>query len=97
MSWQGECRRVAPAIQTLVRWCMIGLLTLWHCAAQADKFSDSYLLLKTTGTHVEGQWDIALRDLDLAVGLDQDGNGAITWDEVRARQSAIAAYALSSR
>jgi hypothetical protein len=44
---------------------------------------------------VDGQWDIALRDLDMAVGLDADGNGELTWDEVRARHEAIAAYALA--
>jgi hypothetical protein len=30
-----------------------------------------------------GQWDIALRDLDYAIGLDQDGDGQLTWDEIR--------------
>nr|WP_229507751.1 HupE/UreJ family protein [Massilia sp. Dwa41.01b] len=44
---------------------------------------------------IEGQWDIALRDLEMAVGLDGNGDGALTWDEVRGRHQAIAAYALS--
>jgi hypothetical protein len=85
-----------------VRWVRSLLLTLaaavpllWPASAHADKFSDSYLSLSATGASVTGQWDIALRDLDLAVGLDQDGNGEITWDEVRSRHAAIAAYALS--
>lgn len=73
--------------------CLLALV--WHPAARADKFSDSYLSLKTDGQTISGQWDIALRDLDLAVGLDQDGNGEITWDEVRARHRDIAAYALA--
>ena len=38
---------------------------------------------------------IALRDLELAVGLDGDGDGQLTWDEVRGRHAAIAAYALT--
>jgi hypothetical protein len=42
-----------------------------------------------------GQWDIALRDLDHALGLDADGDGAITWGELRARHADIARYALS--
>ena len=42
-----------------------------------------------------GQWDIALRDLDFAIGLDADGNGEITWGEVRAKHGEIAAYALA--
>jgi hypothetical protein len=62
--------------------------------AQAHKPSDSYLSLTIDGEHVTGQWDIALRDLDYAIGLDQDGDGKLTWDEIRLRHSAIAAYAL---
>jgi len=63
--------------------------------ALAHKPSDSYLTLDVRGGHIDGQWDIALRDLDTAIGLDQDGNGELTWNEVRARQPAIAAYALA--
>lgn len=66
-----------------------------HVPAHADKFSDSYLAIKVAGNKIDGQWDIALRDLDFAVGLDQNGNGEITWDEVRAKHKEIAAYALS--
>ena len=62
--------------------------------AQAHKPSDSYLIVKVEGSQVQGQWDIALRDLDFAIGLDGDGNGEITWGELRARHEAIAAYAL---
>ncbi len=67
----------------------------WMPAAQAHKASDSYLSLNVDGARIEGRWDIALRDLELAVGLDADGDGALTWDEVRARHGAIAAYALA--
>lgn len=62
--------------------------------AHAHKPSDSYLTLKVSDRVIEGQWDIALRDLDFAIGLDQDGNGELTWGEVRARHREIAAYAL---
>jgi hypothetical protein len=63
--------------------------------AQAHKPSDSYLTLKVTPEGVAGQWDIALRDLDFAIGLDANGDGQITWGEVRARHADIAAYALA--
>ncbi|GGY01240.1 HupE/UreJ family protein [Pseudoduganella dura] len=73
------------------------LALLFACAlpAHAHKPSDSYLVLTLNGRSVEGQWDIALRDLDTAIGLDADGNGELTWDEVRNRHQAIAAYALT--
>ncbi|MDF0676443.1 MAG: HupE/UreJ family protein [Nitrospira sp.] len=63
--------------------------------AWAHKPSDSYLSLAVQNDHVEGQWDIALRDLDNAIGLDSDGNGEITWGEVRSRHDEIVSYALS--
>lgn len=69
------------------------LLTLAN-TAQAHKPSDSYLILNIDGAKVQGQWDIALRDLDFAIGLDGNGDGQITWGELRARHNGIAAYAL---
>ena len=71
------------------------LLALFMAESAAHKPSDSYLTLTVAGRQVDGQWDIALRDLDMAIGLDADGNGELTWDEVRARHPDIAAYALS--
>jgi hypothetical protein len=64
-------------------------------AAHAHKPSDSYLTLNVEGDKIAGQWDIALRDLDFAIGLDSNGDGMITWGEVKARHQDIAAYALA--
>lgn len=64
--------------------------------AFSHKASDSYLTLQVQGTQVSGHWDIALRDIDFAIGLDTDGNGEITWGEVKARHPDIAAWALTS-
>ena len=74
---------------------VIAFVVVWAAAAQAHKPSDSYLVLRQTGSSVQGQWDIALRDLDYAIGLDADSDGAITWGELRARRDAITSYALS--
>lgn len=72
----------------------IVLLCAWCSPAQAHKPSDSYLAMTVQGQQITGQWDIALRDLDFAIGLDGNGDGQLTWDEIRARHQAIAAYAL---
>jgi len=69
------------------------LLVLCLPAAWAHKPSDSYLTINVEAAATSGQWDIALRDLDFALTLDADGNGEITWGEVRARHADIAAYA----
>ena len=64
--------------------------------AAAHSASDAFLTLDTAAdASVQGQWDIALRDLDFVLGLDDDGNGEITWGEVRRHQAAIAHYALA--
>jgi HupE / UreJ protein len=73
---------------------LLALLLLFVLpTAWAHKPSDSYLTIQVKAATIEGQWDIALRDLDFALTLDADGNGEITWGEVRARHADIAAYA----
>jgi hypothetical protein len=64
-------------------------------AAQAHKPGDSYLALTVEDDRLTGKWDIALRDLEHAIGLDRNGDRAITWGEVRARHDEIAAHALA--
>ena len=77
-----------------MRALLLSLLLSLALPAHAHKPSDSYLSMDVAGERVTGQWDIALRDLDFALNLDQDGNGELTWDEVRSQHGAIAAYAL---
>ena len=63
--------------------------------AQAHSASSSYLHVDVHGEALDVQWSIALRDLDYAIGLDSDGNGAITWGELRQRRDAVVAYAMA--
>ena len=74
-------------------WLLV--LALASAPALAHKPSDSYLTLEPAPAGVQGRWDIALRDLEFALGLDADGDGAITWGELRARGADVAAYALA--
>jgi hypothetical protein len=75
---------------------LAGLLGVWMLPSEAHKPSDSYLIVtQRAGSAVlEGQWDIALRDLEHAIGLDLNGDGSITWGELKARRAAITGYAL---
>lgn len=82
---------VVALITLLPAFILIGPAATVH----AHKPSDSYLSLEVDGARIAGRWDIALRDLDYAIGLDSNDDGAITWGEVRARHDAIAAYALA--
>lgn len=74
---------------------LIVFLSLTSFSAMAHKPSDSYLALKVESNQVQGQWDIALRDLDYALGLDTNDDGHITWAELREHKAAVYAYALN--
>jgi hypothetical protein len=63
--------------------------------ALAHKASDGYMSVEQRGTALDVRIDLALRDLDLVVDLDGDGDGAITWTELKRRHDEIAAYAAS--
>jgi len=78
----------------MIRYLLLLVVALVATPALSHKASDAYLTLERGGTSLRGQWDIALRDLDNAIGLDANGDGDITWGEVRARHADIAAYAL---
>ena len=69
--------------------------TLFAAPAHAHSASSSYLHVDVQGRVLSVQWSIAVRDLDYAIGIDTDGDGAITWGELRGRASTIDAYALS--
>ena len=82
----------------LPAWLLTTLLCLAVLApglVHAHKPSDSYLILRAAGSSVSGQWDIALRDLEYAIGVDANGDGEITWGELKARHADIAAYAMA--
>jgi hypothetical protein len=81
----------------MMRFCKLFvtcLLLALAWPAVAHKASDSYLVLQVQGQAVTGQWDVALRDIDFAIGLDANGDGDITWGEVQARQRELDAWAL---
>ncbi|MGZ5156982.1 MAG: HupE/UreJ family protein [Caldimonas sp.] len=61
--------------------------------ASAHKSSDSYLQLDAAPGQLGVRWDIALRDLDIALDLDTDGDGKLTWGEVKAAWPRIESYA----
>jgi len=78
----------SPAMAALL------LFALWTAPmpTSAHKASDSYLTLTRVGSDagaISGRWDIALRDLDNAITLDTNGDGDISWGEVRAKQRAF--------
>ena len=80
---------------TLLARCMVAISCFITFLAHAHKPSDSYLTLDVGTTNISGRWDLALRDLEEAIGLDANDDGEITWGEVRLKHAALAAYAQS--
>lgn len=62
---------------------------------QAHKPSDSYLSVNIEKARLSGEWDIAVRDLESAIGLDANHDGEVTWGELSGRRAEVEAYALS--
>jgi hypothetical protein len=91
-------RRVAQSLVgcALVVWGLSATRT-----SHAHSASDAYLTLSAVSVTpassgnvvIHGQWDIALRDLDFVLQLDDDGDGRLTGAEVRRHQSDIDHYA----
>jgi hypothetical protein len=86
------------------RTAVVPILTLLFAMAVprpvcAHSASDAFLSLTSDGptsighSEIHGQWDISLRDLDFVLRLDDDGDGRVTWGEVRSHQAAIEDYA----
>jgi len=86
-------------VRAIARWRLVLLCAaVLAPAAWAHKESDSYLRLRpdpADGRRLLGQWDIAIRDLAFVLPLDANGDGAVTWRELKAQRQAIERYALA--
>jgi hypothetical protein len=68
------------------------VLLLTGPLAQAHIASNGFLTLKVDGSKVSGAIELAIRDGELAVGLDRDANGKVTWGELKSSQAALQNY-----
>jgi HupE / UreJ protein len=80
----------------LLVWATLLGLLCFSSSAAAHKASDSYLFIEQKTGGASGRWDIALRDLNDAIGLDRDSDGQVTWGEVQSAEPRIEAYARAS-
>jgi len=71
------------------------LITAASTPSYGHQSSNSYLVLDFSDHGFSGQWDIALRDLDTAIGLDINDDSKITWGELKHSHVNITQYALS--
>ncbi len=74
-----------------LRCLIVSGLGALECA-QAHVASNSFLQLQVEGPSIVGSLELAVRDAELAVGLDLNRDGRVSWGEVRAAQPALSLY-----
>jgi hypothetical protein len=84
---RGLISRCAPALLAAVLLCLAS-------SAQAHVASNGFLTLRVDGAVVEGVLELSVRDGELAVGLDRNGDGRVSWGEVRAGSETMGLYLL---
>lgn len=73
--------------------CLFGLcLMTLSIYAPAHQMSTAYITLQHSDTELTGEWQIRWTDLDLAIGLDTDGDNTLRWGEVQKNTDRIMNY-----
>jgi hypothetical protein len=75
---------------------VMSLAVLFATAANAHETTRSYLALTRDGPDVTAGLRVAFRDIEVAVWLDDNLDGQITWAETMARLPAVQAYVLAN-
>lgn len=72
-------------------------MALGMVGVHAHKASDAYLFLQPATAQAEPELrvDIALRDLDSVLSIDANGDGSLTWGEIKAARQAIERFQLA--
>jgi hypothetical protein len=68
------------------------LLLSTATSTQAHVASNSFLTVRVEDARLEGTLELSVRDAEIAVGLDSNHDGEVTWGEVRASQEALVLY-----
>jgi HupE / UreJ protein len=79
------------------QWCglrLAGLLIafVWSCSAHAHIASNGFLVATVAGQDIGGSVELAVRDVELAVGIDANRDGKVTWGELRAAAPQVQRY-----
>jgi HupE / UreJ protein len=86
-------------LSRLWSWMLVlGVLSFCIPTQQAVAHSQSYgyLTVASTETGLEGQLELAVRDLDRMLALDSNGDGKITWGDVRTQEKFITENVLAT-
>ena len=79
--------RTHPRLAPLVL-CAVALAGTAH----AHVASNGFLVANVSGQTVTGSIELAVRDVELAVGVDGNRDGKVTWGELRAGEPQLTRY-----
>src|ERR1043165_539351 len=60
------------------------MLILTAASLTAHEVSESFLRIEAGDRMLKGNWEVSLRDLEVAVGVDENRDDVVTWGEVLA-------------
>jgi hypothetical protein len=90
-----DANPIPRLLNRLRSWLLIGLLGLVAHDAVAHATGASYLRIDTVDhAHLTATWDVAAADLELALGIDENGDGEFGADEIRGHARAIGRFAV---
>jgi len=69
---------------------VVGLML--SMSVQGHIASNGFLVAEVRDTRVDGSIELAVRDVEVAIGVDANHDGKITWGELRASASALRQY-----
>jgi len=72
-------------------WMLLGYL-LTATVAEAHVASNGFLDIETHGRTLAGSVELSVRDVELAIGVDADRDGRITWGELRSAEPRLVRY-----
>ncbi len=86
--------RVARCFSTLAMTLAMamGLAMALVSQAHAHIASNGFLVARIDGARVTGSIEVSVRDAALAVAVDANGDGKVTWGELRAAEASLVDY-----
>lgn len=75
----------------IARWLTLLVLT-FAGSAHAHIASNGFLTVRVEGERLDGAIELSVRDVELAIGVDADHDGKITWGELKSSAPRLAAY-----
>jgi HupE / UreJ protein len=79
-------------VPRLLRGCLTAVGALAAAVAHAHVASSGFIDLEVRGRTVVGSIEISVRDVELAVGVDTNGDGQVTWGELHASEPRLVSY-----